>query len=230
MVQGLPHTTRKARTTRTRTLRSRYKPPTDLAAALAPLYDGISAFKVQFTGLENYKTTYGEVTPEGTQVLSQLFEANSSLTRFLPARRVFYDLGCGGGKVVLGMALLHPELRCTGFEIVPERVQVAQTALARIKQRSVANRISFTTTSFLDPKINLSNAGWIYISNLCFDTETQKALARKLEEECEPGTVVICSKEMPWGGESSWQLVAANQRIPMSWSTTASSNIYRRML
>jgi SAM-dependent methyltransferase len=195
---------------------------------LGTIYEGLSGFNANTAAVTgNYKTTYGEVTPEGIKALDGLFTAQTPVRSLPVSQRTFYDLGCGVGKVVVGMALLHSELQCRGFEIVPDRVNFAQTALQRVKQRGVAGRIRYTTTSFLDSSVNLADAGWVYISNLCFDAETQEGLARKLEREAKPGAVVICSKDMPFTAGGKWHLKASGQRVPMSWSSESNVYVYR---
>ena len=225
----LPLYTRKARGGLRRTMRaggSSKKRAVDLTV-LGTIYEGLSGFHANTGGLEGYTTTYGEVTPEGIKALDGLFTGQTPAKSLPQAQRTFYDLGCGVGKVVLGMALLHPELQCRGFEIVADRVGCATTALQRVKQRGVAARCRYTTTSFLAPEISLADAGWIYISNLCFNAETQEGLARKLEREARPGTVVICSKEMPFVAGGRWRLKASGQRVPMSWSSESNVYVYK---
>lgn len=225
-----PHYTRKARPTRGRTLRTRgpRRAAADLSA-LETYYNGLSGFQVSLTGMEGYKTTYGEVTPEGIKALEGVFQATTPTSSLPQSRRVFYDLGCGVGKVVLGIAMLHPELRAVGLEIVSDRIAHAHTALSRAGsgRRGLAGRVSFRTTSFLTPETNLADAGWIYISNLCFDEETQKGIAEKLEAECAAGTVMICSKQMPFSEGGHWQKVGDDHKVPMSWSAESKCYVYR---
>jgi hypothetical protein len=199
---------------------------------LATLYEGLSGFNADTKKLGrpgNYVTTYGEVTPEGIQALSALFTRHGGAPGSYPAsQRTFYDLGCGNGKVVIGMAMLHPELQGRGYEIVTDRIDQARTAVGRLKQARLAARLSFESTSFLEPAVGLGDACWIYMSNLCFDADTQRALAEKLEAEGRAGCVVICSKELPLAAGSAWQRVASGEKVPMSWSAASSVHVYRR--
>jgi SAM-dependent methyltransferase len=199
---------------------------------LATLYEGLSGFNADTKKLGvpgNYVTTYGEVTPEGIQALSALFLRHGGAPGNYPAsQRTFYDLGCGNGKVVIGMAMLHPELQGRGYEIVTDRIDQARTAVGRLKQARLAGRLRFESTSFLEPSVGLQDACWIYMSNLCFDPDTQKALAEKLEAETRPDCVVICSKELPLAAGSLWQRVATGEIVPMSWSAASAVYVYRR--
>jgi chemotaxis methyl-accepting protein methylase len=127
------------------------------------------------------------------------------------------------------MAILHPEIQGRGIEIVPDRIRWANQALERIRSRQVATRIQFRQGSFLDSELSLRDACWIFISNLCFDEATQHEIVKKVEAECAPNTIIICSKELPFSKETSqFERVEAGTNIPMTWSATSTCNIYRR--
>ena len=191
------------------------------------IYQGLSGFQASVIGLSDYKTTYGEVAEAGILALSETFQKLNPLASLPPERRHFYDLGCGVGRVVVGMAYLHPELKAHGIEIVPERVRSAHVALSRIKNRQIAQRLQIEQGSFMDPKYNYKNAAWVFLSNLCFDELTQKKLMERLEKEMGPGSVIICSKEFPVSDKSPFEKVATGILVPMTWSTEARCVAYR---
>jgi hypothetical protein len=228
-----PRVTRKSRGTSThrgRTAHSRQQRRKADLGQLAGLYQDLNAFSVDAGKVAvpgKYETTYGEVTPEGIQAMSALFSRYSPIQTMPAGQRSFYDLGCGNGKVVIGMAMLHPEIQARGYEIVVDRAEQAKTALSRLKQARVAARCRFETTSFLLPEVGLADACWIYVSNLCMNDETQGELAAKLEKECRAGCVVVCSKDIPFGDESPLVKVKSGENIPMSWSATSSVSVYR---
>ncbi len=195
---------------------------------LSTLYQGLSGFQASVVGLSDYKTTYGEVTETGILALSDAFQKFAPLAGQPLDRRHFYDLGCGVGRIVVGLAILHPELRTHGVEIVPERVRSAQTALSRMKNRQLAARIQIEQGSFMDPKYNYKNAGWVFLSNLCFDEATQKKLLDKLEREMETGSVIICSKELPLGEKSPFERVTTGLVVPMTWSSQSTCSVYKK--
>jgi hypothetical protein len=195
---------------------------------LSTFYQGLSGFQASIVGLGDYKTTYGEVAEAGILALSDAFQKFAPLPTLPPDRRHFYDLGCGIGRIVIGLAILHPELRAHGVEIVPERVRSAHTALSRIKTRQLGARIQIDQGSFMDPKYNYKNAAWVFLSNLCFDEATQKKLLDKLEREMETGSVIICSKELPLDDKSPFARVASGLVVPMTWSSQSTCNVYKR--
>ena len=174
-------------------------------------------------------TTYGEMTEAGIQILSEKFKTYAPLSKFPQDRRTFYDLGCGIGKIVVGVAILNPDIRAKGIEIIPDRIRQANNALQRIKTKTVASRVQFTQGSFTESAVSLRDACWIYVANLCFDAVTQQSIASKLEAEAAPGCVIVASKDFPFSKNSpKFDMLSGNTNIPMTWSATSTCFIYRR--
>ena len=193
---------------------------------LDKLFEGISGFGGM--GVEGYITTYGEVTPAGIQMMSDIFKKTTPISSFGSHQRIFYDLGCGVGKLVVGMAILHPELKCRGIEIVPERVRQAVVATGRITIKSLVARIKFQNGSFLVPEVHLRDAAYIYASNLCYPEDIQQQIAEKMERECSAGCVIVSSKEFPFRADGPFRLVEM-AGVPMSWSADSKVRVYRRI-
>jgi hypothetical protein len=179
-------------------------------------------------GVEGYATTYGEVTPAGIQMMSDIFKKVTPVTSFGSHQRVFYDLGCGVGKIVIGMAILHPEIKARGIEIVPERIRQAAVAMGRIAVKSLAARIKFQNGSFLAPEVHLRDAAYIFVSNMCFSEEVQQQIGEKMERECSAGCVVVASKEFPFRADGPFRLLEMAP-VPMSWSADSKARVYRRI-
>jgi precorrin-6B methylase 2 len=180
-------------------------------------YQGVSGFR-NIVGLPEFKTTYGEVTEAGIQVLSDKFKA-------LKQGRVFYDLGCGVGKVVLGLSFLNENLQCRGVEIVPERVRSCQQALERVNAK-IAKRVQISLGSMLDPGIvNFAEADWVFYSNMCLDSVTNEGVVRGLDA-MKPGGIIICSRELPVS-QSKFHLIE-KIIVPMTWSSSSTCCVYRR--
>lgn len=194
---------------------------------LLELYQGINGFQANTLGFSDYKTTYGEVTEQGIHALSQQFSARAPLGALPASRRNFYDLGCGIGRAVVGLAILHPELQAKGVEIVPDRIRFAREALNRIKHKQVAARIQIQQGNFLEPTLSLREASWIFISNLLFDDATQRKLYEKMMAELPAGAIVICSKELPLTANSRLERVATGISVPMTWSITSTCHVYK---
>jgi len=198
---------------------------------LEDYFRGISGFNLNTIGDSEHETTYGEVSNHGIYILAEHFKRYAPLSKFPVSSRNFFDIGSGVGRAVVGMALLVPEIHANGIEIVPERIRLAQTALSRIHSRSLGSRIQIRQGNFLDSAISYNSVCWIFISNLSFKPEIQRALAERLEKECSPGCVIICSKELPFSTDAvRFERIGVNLIVPMSWSVISTCHVYRRVL
>jgi len=195
---------------------------------LEEYYRGLTGFGMNIIGLSEHVTTYGEVSNQGIQILVEFFRRHGPLANFTVAQRNCFDLGCGVGRLVVGIALLVPEIHTYGIEIVSERVRNSQIALSRIHSNSLSSRIQIRQGNFLDPAISYGSSCWIFVSNLCFTPEIQKSLAERLEKECPPGCVIICTKEFTLSPNSPLEKVAFDVIIPMTWSATTRCLVYKK--
>jgi SAM-dependent methyltransferase len=195
---------------------------------LEEIYRGVTGFGMNVIGLTGHATTYGEVTNGGIQTLVDLFKRHAPLSKFTEAQRNCFDLGCGVGRLVVGIALLVPEIRSYGIEIVPERFRNSQIAISRIHSRSLSSRIQIRQGNFLDSEISYGSSCWIFVSNLCLTSETQRSLVERLEKECPPGCVIICTKDLPLSLNSQFQRVETGITVPMTWSATSQCQVYKK--
>lgn len=204
--------TRKVRISRKKTLK------------INKLYEGLSGFGLA-DAAQNSNVTYGELKAESIPILYEIYSRYAPLSNILSSYRNFYDLGCGVGKIVLGLTALNSSLKGVGIELVSERIQQANTALQRLRDTSIKQRVEFICLSFLDDSINYSNACWIFISNLCFTDDTKQQLVEKLERELNTGSIVVCSKEL-----NSTKFEQLNHiTLPMSWSDESKVYVYKKI-
>ena len=204
--------TRKVRISRKKTLK------------LNKLYEGLSGFDL-VDASENSNIIYGELKDESIPILYEIFSRYAPLSNVISSYRNFYDLGCGIGKIVLGLTALNSSLKGVGIEIISERVQQANTALQRLRDTSIKQRVEFVCLSFLDDSINYNNACWVFISNLCFTDETKEQLLEKLERELNNGSIVVCSSQL-----NSTKFEQLNHvTLPMSWSDEFKVYVYKKI-
>lgn len=208
--------TRKIATTRKKTMKR--------STNLSKIYEGLSGFGIDKNNFPDHKITYGEVLPESIPVLYEIFSKYAPLTKISQPYRNFYDIGCGVGKIIIGMASQHSFLKATGVEIVPERIISANTALQRIKDDSLKKRIEFLCISMLDDSVNYSNACWIFVSNLCMTLETNEKLFVKLANEVKTGCIIVCSKSHSNTNFEEINMVT----LPMTWSNTSKVYVYKK--
>ena len=192
-------------------------------------YRGLTGFNMNVLGMSEHATTYGEVSNSGIVSLVEIFRRHAPLTKFSSDHRNFFDLGCGIGKLVFGIALLVPEIHANGIEIVPERVRIAQTALSRIHHKHFSSRIQIRQGNFLHEGITFGSVCWIFISNTCFSPDVQRSIAERLERECLPGCVIICSRAIPFSTDSpQFDKIDSGINVAMTWSATSTCDVYRK--
>lgn len=111
--------------------------------------------------------TYGEVEPDAiADTILPLLDLKES--------DVFYDLGCGTGKIVMQVAL---QTRCKaskGIEIMFDRIEEGLKAFQRLEERYDEklgrNRMTIVQGDISDPPAcaNLQDATVLFINNVCF--------------------------------------------------------------
>ena len=155
------------------------------AAILAPIYAALPDTKA----IGQHNLAYGEVEWSTLKLMSQHAEKGIS--------GKFYDLGCGRGRAVLYMALTGSFDLSVGVEVLPERISLAQQALSKLKLSipSSQSNVRLYEASFLNPAFKYKDARLVFLSNMCFDIETQDAIFAKLNIEMPKGSIVFCSKE-----------------------------------
>ena len=188
------------------------------------LYEGLSGFNLENSN-EDSDTRYYELKAESIPILYEIYSRYAPLSNIIGSYRNFYDLGSGVGKNVLGLTTLNSSLKGVGVELISERVQQANTALQRLRDTSIKQRVEFVCLSFLDDSINYSNACWVFVSNLYFNDHTNQQLSEKLERELNTGSIVVSSKAL-----YSTKFEQLNHiTLPMSWSDESKVYVYKKI-
>ncbi len=123
--------------------------------------------------LETYDVPW---VPTRRQLISHIMRLAS-----LSENDVFYDLGCGDGRVAIEAAKHGARAVC-----VEIRKDLLEKAKENAKKSNVYDRITFINDSFFN--IDLQDATVVYMYLL---TRVNAALRPKLEKELKPGTRVI---------------------------------------
>ena len=173
--------------------------------------------------IDNKHIIYGELCDESIPILYEIFARYAPLSHVASPFRNFYDIGCGNGKVVLGLASLNSTLKVNGIEVKSELLQQANTALERVRDSSIKNRVEFVCLSAVDSSINYEKACWVFISNEGFDNSLHNQLVQKLEKDLKPGVVVVSSKQI-----HNLKFEKLNyMTLPMSWSDDSKVYVYK---
>eukprot|EP00928_Gymnodinium_smaydae_P065134 TRINITY_DN48316_c0_g1_i1.p2 TRINITY_DN48316_c0_g1~~TRINITY_DN48316_c0_g1_i1.p2 ORF type:complete len:267 (+),score=71.88 TRINITY_DN48316_c0_g1_i1:150-950(+) len=115
-------------------------------------------------------STYGELEP---QAIPRLLRALA-----LTPDDVFFDLGCGTGKVLVGAALGSPVARCVGLELAATRTQIAVDAFRRSE---LDDRCSAYVEDFVVAP-RLADATVCYCCNLTLPNTTFAALLIRMAD------------------------------------------------
>lgn len=129
----------------------------------------------------NRNDVYGEVTQTATDGIVDEFK------QYFNEDTVFYDLGCGLGKMVAHIGLQYNVKKSCGIEFSKERINGAN----HIKETYCKdmNNISYIHESFLNHDI--SDATVAYCDNTMYDNELTKMIIDALPEGC----LFICRRE-----------------------------------
>jgi len=162
------------------------------SAILSPIYASLPNTKA--AGQHNL--AYREVEWSTLKLMIEHIEKQQWPLGKGDASGKFYDLGCGRGRAVLYMALVGPFELSVGVEVLPERIALSQQALTKLKMSipTAGAKVRLYEASFLNPAFKYKDARAVFLSNECFDMETQGAIFAKLNLEMPKGGLVFCSK------------------------------------
>ena len=189
------------------------------------IYKGINGYMNGYNDelYKNHTTIYGEITLKGIEQLVKLFEKTQPIRTYPNNQQTFYDLGSGIGKNVIMVASLVPGIKSKGIELVKERHNKAMNVYHSFKNKLKEN-IEFICGSFFD--YNVSDAAWIFISNLCFTDEINKKLTEQLENQVKQNTLIACSVELPVN--IAFKLIHI-YLIPMTWEKQSILYFYKKL-
>jgi H3 lysine-79-specific histone-lysine N-methyltransferase len=135
--------------------------------------------------LKGYASTYGELTTKG---LKQIMKNVENIKD-----KIFVDLGSGGGNIVIHSIKKYPLKKGVGIELSKHRHEIAlknQLKLPEEKQK----KVKFYNDDIL--KKSFKTYDIFYISNLCFNEDTNEKIENKLFKEAKNNALIFCSKPM----------------------------------
>eukprot|EP00746_Dinoflagellata_sp_MGD_P006665 gnl/MRDRNA2_/MRDRNA2_113102_c0_seq1.p1 gnl/MRDRNA2_/MRDRNA2_113102_c0~~gnl/MRDRNA2_/MRDRNA2_113102_c0_seq1.p1 ORF type:complete len:497 (+),score=102.81 gnl/MRDRNA2_/MRDRNA2_113102_c0_seq1:141-1631(+) len=129
---------------------------------------------------------YGELKPAGVKKILDFAGVGTG--------DVFYDLGCGTGKVVLQVALEADVDRAVGAELAHPRAELAKDALASLKELEpkAMENVLFHEGDFF--KLDLSDATVIFTASLVFPDDVLRNL-EGMVTTLPPGTMIISLRQ-----------------------------------
>jgi SAM-dependent methyltransferase len=161
------------------------------------------------------KATYGEILYTSMQrILDDLK---------LSKKDVFYDLGCGTGKVVVQCYLNTKVKKTCGIELSPTRFNHVQAVKNELKEQ---NRIfKKRKLEFLLEDIqssNLKDATAVYMCSTCYPDNLMKKLTKKLEMGKKDLRIVTLKKL----AENKTFSLVKEYLLPTTWSQSLPVYLY----
>lgn len=182
--------------------------------------------------------TYGEVSVESlTSVILPLLNLQQS--------DVFYDLGCGTGKIVVQVALQTPCMVSKGIELMENRVREGSRALKRLETMDLPilhdKDIHIVHGDILKPPpiAHMMDATVVFINNVCFGPELMLQVMKQLSLMPNLRRVVtlrrLCERHRPrkctHAGNYCMEYVhpPTQGEIHVSWADKTSVYLYERI-
>jgi len=163
-----------------------YKNKEQVLEAMQKIYEGNKSIWVEpneslFEGLDmtedNYTpSTYGELTPLGVSNIIKKFHK-----RFMDPEAVFYDLGCGHGRVVSQVSLLTEVKKSCGVELCDKRFASA-TKLVDSVGHFPASTPTLINGNFLEQ--DYSDATIVYMDNTMYKDSILEDVTKLLPPDC----------------------------------------------
>jgi len=189
------------------------------------LYKDVNGFgleDIDYTIIKNHRevnTTYGEILP--TSVSNMIKEMNVN------ANDVFYDLGCGTGKVVIQYFLQTNIKKSVGIEISSTRANKAQhninIVLAKFPKIFNNRKIEIIQDNILN--VNLSDATCVYLCSTCFSSILLNNVLDKIKTTSKNIRVIVTLKDF----DSDEYLNKFQKKvisIPCTWSDSTIAYMY----
>ncbi len=179
--------------------------------------------------------TYGEIKHLSATVLLDALQ--------LTSEDVFYDLGCGVGKLVMQVYLMSPAKRAVGIELSEARCGCARKVLKPISgklydtcmnceneirkllgqeklKKTTKKTIEFFEKDML--KADISDATVIFTCSTCFSDDLMNKLVKKFAT-LQDGLRVLTLKQLPEHPDFKF---VRTFTLPMTWSKSTPVHMY----
>jgi len=186
------------------------------------LYTGINSYLLKkndpYNKLKEHNKndvieTYGEILPKGVNEIIN----NISIDK----NDVFFDLGCGCGKVVTQFYYQTCVKSSNGVEFSTTRFSQAQEIKEKIKITD--NRLNFYRSNFFN--IDLSHGTIFYIASTCFNKETMKKIWDKISNNKNLNAIIVLTR-FPKTCDFSKVKRTKSIEVPCSWDKSGAKIYY----
>jgi len=182
------------------------------------IYKGIDSYSLDdkdpYNNINKFKNkndvvaTYGEILPAGVcKIINNIS---------IDENDVFFDLGCGCGKVVTQFYYQTCVKSSNGVEFSTTRFSQAKKIKEEIKER---DRLNFYRFNFLNKNLDLSHGTIFYSASTCFSENTMLKIWNKISNN-ENLNAIIALTSFPENCDFSKVKKTKTIKVPCSWSTS----------
>lgn len=136
---------------------------------------------------------------------------------------VFYDLGCGVGKVVVAAAMVTRARRCVGIELAADRLARARRVVGRATREGLVPRRRVVLRHDDIASAELDDATVLYTCSTAFPTPFTRAVMRRVAALGRP--VTFASAQV-LDDHPAFEL-ERTLRLDMSWKRRTKVYVYR---
>lgn len=191
------------------------------------LYAGISSYsldandpynKLKEQNKNDVFSTYGEILPPGVCKIIN----NISIDK----NDVFFDLGCGCGKVVTQFYYQTCVKSSNGVEFSTTRFSQAEQIKEKInKNEATGNRLNFYRSSFVNKNLDLSHGTIFYSCSTCFSDNLMRKIWKKISNN-ENLNAIIVLKDFPDNCDFSRVKRTKSIEVPCTWAKSGAKIYY----
>jgi SAM-dependent methyltransferase len=157
---------------------------------------------------DKYDTTYGEIMCNSIDNIFNNITFNKN--------DVVYDLGSGGGKLLIYIYLKY-KLDCIGIEIIEHRHNKAIEIFKKYKNNKQKNILKFLYDDFFN--ISFSKGTIFYICNTMWDDHMNNKILNKILKESNMKYVILAKP-------CDHDKLKLYKTITVDWSWNKNSNLY----
>ena len=186
----------------------RYNNESDISNKLESLENMYGHGTLNGISHKKYNTTYGEIMCNSIDNIFNNISFNKN--------DVVYDLGSGGGKLLIYIYLKY-KLDCVGIEIIKTRHDTAIEIFKKYKNDKKKNMIEFLHDDFFN--IDFSKGTIFYICNTMWDNDMNNKILNKILNESNMKYIMLAKS-------CSHDKLKLYKTISVDWSWGKNSNLY----
>jgi hypothetical protein len=169
-----------------------------------------------------HKITYGEMDYDGFDDVIKYLSFTNSISF-----DCFIDIGSGRGKICIYASSLPSIKQSIGIELVKERHDDAIELKSKLKDYSEVLKVNLINDNIFNYDFKQLNSSktLIWLSNLIFEQKTTDDIFRKILNESQNETFIICSRQHTLNDNRIKEINKI--KVKMSWDNNSLVHCYK---